>query len=155
MIFIQRFNEMLLEVVAEVNTTAGKRIGKVILSPTEQRLVKKLDNVSGLALAVKMPDVDSDIQTIDDYSENNHCLMFLLEKVDPGKFSESEELAHYAAIQKVMQRFKELILERGLNGNACGGEETLSKAFRTEWEYQIYGGFNGMSLSFDLQDFQL
>jgi len=50
---------------------------------------------------------------------------------------------------------KEWILNHGLNSSEDDGGETLAKTIRTEWEYQIYGGFNGMSISFDLKDFSL
>jgi len=154
MIPVIRFNEFFLELKAEVNETVSKQISNVICSPTEQHLIKKLKDSNGLILAVKMPDSDSNIENSDNFSEANHCIVFLIEKVDPGQYYDSNELAHYASIQETMRKLKELILTHGLNGNICG-EETLSKNFRTEWEYQIYGGFNGLSISFDLKDFAL
>lgn len=154
MISILRFDAFISQAVDAVNAFALTQIKSVKLSPTESALIKKLSDTSGLVLAVKFPDADSNISSIDEYNEANHCLLFLLEKVDPGKFSKQKELEHYDNIQKVMQKVKEFILESGLNGSLDEGE-TLSKPFRTEWEYQIYGGFNGLSISFDLKDFRL
>lgn len=154
MIPLLRYTAFLKGVLESVNTRHEKKINKTIFAPTESSLIKKLSDVSGLVLAVKFPDSDSDISTADDYAEANHCLLFLLEKVDPGKFSATKELEHFEQIQQVMRSVKEMILEAGLNGN-IGDDETLSKPFRTEWEYQIFGGFNGLSISFDLKDFRL
>ena len=154
MIPILRYKEFLEGVYQKVNALHEKKINKTIFAPTESSLIKKLSDASGLILAVKFPDTDSDISSADEYAEANHCLLFLLEKVDPGKFSSEKEMVHFGKIQEIMRSVKELILEAGLNGN-IGGDETLSKPFRTEWEYQIFGGFNGLSISFDLKDFRL
>lgn len=133
----------------------GKEIDTVILSATEAHLVKKISDKLGILLAFKMPDADSYIRTADDYAENNHCLLYLLEKINPSNIDEENETFHYAKIQHIMKLIKEWILEHGLNGSEDDGEETLHKTFRTEWEYQVFAGFNGMSIGFDLTDFSL
>lgn len=181
MIDITRFNEMLLELQAEVNsnidastltykngywvydpinasndgTNDGKGIDHIILSPTESHIVKKLSDKKGICLAVKLADADSNIESTDNYSEQNHQLFFIIEKCNPGDFTDQTEREHYQKLQIVMRLVKEYLKQIGLNGMDCGGDETLSKPFHTEWEYQTYGGFNGLSISFDLQDFRL
>lgn len=181
MIDITRFNEMLIELKADVNskfdssklaykngywvydplraggngTTEGRAIDQIILSPTESHIIKKLSDKKGICIAVKMADADSNIETIDNYSELNHQLFFVLEKCNPGDFTDQTEREHYQKMQLITRLVKEYLKSIGLNGIDCGGEETLSKPFHTEWEYQTYGGFNGMSISFDLQDFRL
>jgi hypothetical protein len=155
MIPIIRFHEMLLDLQADVNSLEdAPPIEQVIVSPTEAHLVHKLKDSSGIVLAVKMADSDTDIKSPDNYSENNHCLFYLLEKVDPGEHDNRRERDHYAKMQHIAKLVKEWLLEQGLNGNLCAGDETLSKPFRTEWEYQ-YEGHNGLSISFDLKDFSL
>jgi hypothetical protein len=184
MISINRFHEMLLELKSDVNNLIspgrwilkdgywidegiwdddgawmdgnkyGRMIDEIMVSPTEKHLVHKLKDTQGIVLAVKMPNSDTDIASVDNYSENNHCLFFLIEKIDPGEHDNSLEREHYAKIQSIMKFVKEWLLDRGLNGNVCGGDETISKPFHTEWEYQ-YEGHNGLSISFDLKDFAL
>lgn len=181
MIDITRFNEMLLELQSDVNNridqsklafkkgywvydalnasvdknSEGKQIDHIIISPTEGHIVKKLKDRKGICLAVKMADADSSIESEDNYSEQNHQLFFLIEKCNPADFTDQLEREHYQKMQYVMRLVKEYLKSIGLNGDACGGNETLSKPFHTEWEYNIYGGFNGLSISFDLQDFRL
>jgi hypothetical protein len=154
MIPILKYQSFLQSVTQRVNTLHKKKISKTILAPAESSLVKKLKDESGIILAIKFPAADSDISTADDYAEANHCLLFLIEKVDPGKFSADEEIQHYGDLQQIMSSVKELLLEAGMNGD-IDDEVVLSKTFRTEWEYQILGGFNGLSISFDLKDFRL
>lgn len=157
MIPVKRLREMLLELRSEVNSSSEveKLIEHIIVSPTEKHLTNKLKDKSDLILAVKMPDSDTDAINADNYGEVNHNLFYLVEKVDPGKMTDNDELNHFSAIQKTMTLVKEWLFKRGLNGNVCGGDETVSKPFRTEWEYQTFGGFNGLSISFDLKDFSL
>lgn len=142
---------------AEWNDTPvlGKKIDQVLVSATEAHIIKKVKDKNGIVLASKMPDTDSEIRTADEYLENNHCLIFLFEKINPGSINDVVERQHYAKIQDIMKLVKEWILNHGLNSSEDDGGETLSKTIRTEWEYQIYGGFNGLSISFDLKDFSL
>lgn len=181
MIDITRFNEMLLELQAYVNNSLdagmlsqkngywvydtlqanadgvqeGKQIDHVIVSPTESHMVKKLSDRKGICLAVKMADSDTVMETADNYREENHQLFFVLEKCSPGDFTDQTEREHYRKMQEVARLVKEYLQRIGHNGVDCGGEETLSKPFHTEWEYQIYGGYNGLSISFDLEDYRL
>lgn len=162
MINIIRFKEFLAELKAEVNSAliandadfAGQ-IGDVILSPTESHLIKKIKDKSGIVLAVKMADSDTEIDSVDNFSEHDHELLFILEKIDPASQSDDVEAETYAKLQTIMAEVKANIMDKGLNGTICGDEEKLSKPFKTEWEYQVFGGFNGLSVSFDLQNFRL
>jgi len=126
-----------------------------LISPTEQHLVKKIADKKGIILAVKMPDADAQVEDADNYSEMNHQLFFLLEKIDPGSHKDTTETMHYAKMQAIMKLVKEYALEHGLSSVVRDGNELLAKPFKTEWEYQVYGGFNGISVSFDFQDFEL
>ena len=181
MIPIIRFNEFLLEMQAEVNallaeqtfvwrnnawvytggydavtgSNTGKLIDTIIISPTETHLIKKIKESTGIVLAVQLAQSDTEAESVDNYSENDNELFFILEKTDPSAFTDQNEQYHYAKLQLVMKLVKEYILSRGLNGNACGGDETISKPFHTEWEYSAFGGFNGLSVSFNLKNFEL
>jgi len=139
----------------EEGTCEGRGINHILLSPTESHIIKKLSDRKGICLAVKMADSDSNIGSVDNYSEQNHQLFFILEKCGPGDFTDQTEREHYAKMQYITRLVKEYLLNHGLNGIDCGGDETLSKPFHTEWEYQIYGGFNGLSISCDIEDFRL
>ena len=138
-----------------VKPVLGKVIDHILISPTESHLIKRLSDKKGIVLAVKMPDADANVEDSDNYSEMNHQLFFLLEKIDPGTHNDTVETAHYAKMQAIMKLVKEYALDHGLSSITRDGDELLAKPFHTEWEYQVYGGFNGISVSFDLQDFEL
>jgi len=137
------------------NVLLGKVIDHVIISPTESHLIKKIADKKGIVLAVKLPDADAVIESVDNYSDMNHMLLFLLEKVDHSAHKNAIETAHYAKIQAIMKLVKEYILHHGLNSNVFNGDETLDKPFHSEWEYNTFGGYNGLSVSFDLANYDL
>lgn len=156
MIHIKRYRELINTVVTNVNAQlVGDKISDFILSPTEQQATKKISDKPGILILAKMPPTSSEILSKDDYSENNQCLIFILKKVDISAVDDNDEIEIYADLQGIMQLVKQEILNLGMNNGITSETETLSKPFRTEWEYQIYGGFNGLSLSFDLRDFEL
>jgi hypothetical protein len=166
MIPVNELNEMLIELKAAVNIrlfdtdvdfiapSVNPEIKSIVLSPNEAHLIKTLKDKPGVILAVQLAPSDTDVKNEDNYSEHDNELFYILEKVDPGRMSDKEERNHYAKLQLVMQFVKDYLFERGVNGNVCGGNEKVSKPFHTEWEYQVYGGFNGLSVSFKLENFQ-
>lgn len=137
-------------------TVFGGGIDHVEIAATESHLLKKLNGLNGIVLGVKMPDTDGKIDSVDNYSEDNNMLVFVLEKIADGILTKEMELQHYAKLQMVMKLVKEYFLESGMNALMPDDEQpTLSKPFRTEWEFNQFGGFNGLSVSFDLEDFSL
>lgn len=185
MISLIRFNQFLLELQSVVNegiaddlfvykhgmwiyngkvseelnsdNNRGKCIDHIVIAASESNLVKKIKDLSGVILALKMPDADTEMESVDNYCELNHQLLFLLEKVNDGQLTAESETFHYAKIQYIIKLVKEYMLSCGLNGWSLSesNDETLAKPFHSEWEYNQFGGFNGMSISFDLKDFSL
>ena len=49
-----------------------------------------------------------------------------------------------------MEKVKELIKT---DITSCSYSYKAPKNIKTEWEYNIYGGFSGMSIGFDLKDY--
>lgn len=153
-----RFNDILSNLQSDVNVDlddSGLSIAHIIVAVSDSQIGKKVSGKSGVLLIAKMPSATSDIRTVDDYSEDNQCLIFVLEKQEPSTTTDQKELEHYAKVQRIMRAVKEWIMNHGLNDGQDNETETLSKPFRTEWENQVYGNFNGLSLSFDLKDFEL
>ena len=146
--------------VSDINSDEkpiGKKIDHIVIAATESNLVKKIKDLDGVILALKMPDTDTEMESVDNYWEMNHQLLFLLEKINDGQLKPDSETFHYAKIQYIMKLVKEYMLSCGLNGWSLSesNDETLAKPFHAEWEYNQFGGFNGMSIIFDLKDFSL
>ena len=156
MIQLTQLQETLAEMRGAVNQalTAQKlTIAEVVLSATESHMVKKLGDKKGILVAVKMPDADARMESADNYSEMNHILLFVLKKADLSGLTNQGEADMYNQLQSVTAKIKEWFVARGGDGNLCGADTEMQQKIRTEWEYNVFGGFYGLSISFDLRDF--
>ena len=145
MINIQRYREMLEERVNKVSRT---KIDGTVIAVSEKHLVKKLRDCTGLMLCANYPDAVSQGNE-DNYRERNSLLLFLIEKVPSGQETDEEELLHYARIQQVMQLLKNKLREMDFFCGEVEGAESMT----VEWEYDVFGGWNGMSIGLNLVDY--
>lgn len=148
MINIQRYREMLAELKERVNKASRTKIDGTVIAVSEKHLVRKLRDVRGLMLCANYPDAVSQGNE-DNYRERNSLLLFLIEKVPSGQETDEEELLHYARIQQVMQLLKTGLREMDFFCGEADGAERMT----TEWEYDVFGGWNGMSLGLELTDY--
>lgn len=148
MINIQRYREMLVELKERVNKVSRTKIDGTVIAVSEKHLVKKLKDSMGLILCANYPDAVSQ-GTEDNYRERNSLLLFLIEKVPSGQETDEEELLHYARIQQVMQLLKNKLREMDFFCGEVDGAESMT----VEWEYDVFGGWNGMSIGLNLVDY--
>ena len=148
MINIQRYREMLVELKERVNKVSRTKIDGTVIAVSEKHLVKKLRDCTGLMLCANYPDAVSQGNE-DNYRERNSLLLLLIEKVPSGQETDEEELLHYARIQQVMQLFKTKLREMDFFRGEVEGAESMT----VEWEYDVFGGWNGMSIGLNLVDY--
>lgn len=148
MINIQRYREMLAELKERVNKVSRTKIDGTVIAVSEKHLVKKLKDSMGLILCANYPDAVSQGNE-DNYREQNSLLLFLIEKVPSGQETDEEELLHYARIQQVMQLLKTKLREMDFFCGEVDGAESMT----VEWEYDVFGGWNGMSIGLNLVDY--
>ena len=148
MINIQRYREMLVELKESVNKVSRTKIDGTVIAVSEKHLVKKLRDCTGLMLCANYPDAVSQGNE-DNYRERNSLLLFLIEKVPSGQETDEEELLHYACIQQVMQLLKTKLREMDFFCGEVDGAESMT----VEWEYEVFGGWNGMSIGLNLVDY--
>lgn len=148
MISILEYREMMLELKERVNAVSETKIDGVAIAVSEKHLVKKLKDSDGLILCSNYPDSTSTGDK-DNYSEQNTMLLFLLEKVPSGQETDEDELLHYASIQRVMQLLKIQLREMDFACGDISGAESIT----TEWEYDVFGGWNGLSIGLKLNDY--
>lgn len=148
MINIQEYREKLIELKERVNKDSRTKIDGIVIAVSERHLVKKLKDSTGLVLCSNYPDAVSDGGK-DNYTDNNSLVLFLLEKVSAGQETDEEELLHYARMQEVMQRLKAELRDMDF---ACG-ELAGAEKITTEWEYDVFGGWNGLSVGLKLEDY--
>lgn len=153
MIKITEFNDLLTQMVTALNTDATNnnldvaQIKGHVLVASDKHLVKRLSDNSGVWLAVTIPSADPETANEDNVAENNIVWIFILEKVDPGSFSASEEIEHYQKIQDVTTAVKNWLRDEKLAGNEYLEYLNL-QSLHTDPEYQ-FGGWNGWSINFN------
>ncbi len=151
MIDVLRYTEMVQEIRGKVNADLlpEEQITGVIVSPKEEHLVKKLGDREGVQLCSNYPSCDTTVENSDRWGSDNQCLFFVLEKVSPGSQTDGDELEHYAKLQKIMELVKKVLMGDNFS---CDYSFDIPHQIRTEWEYNTYGGFNGLSIGFNLKD---
>lgn len=147
MIDIIRYREYLIELQRAVNEQSEKKIDEIVMATKEGHLTKKLKDKAGLILCANYPD-SSYKGNSDSYIEKNQVLFFLLEKVASGSEDNDAEIQHYAEIQRVMH-----LLKAELQQNSSCAKIDADEDMITEWEYDIFGGYNGLSLGVKLKDY--
>jgi len=156
MIKLKNFKAFLSDMLAQVNAQIAELepaiapIGIAIVSVSEAHAIKRLKDAPGVVLLAKLYDTDTRTDgSNDNYAEINHMLIYVMLKMSASEFSNEQEDDKYAELQQTMSLVKEYIMERKM----C--DARLDKAFRTEWEYNVFGGYNGLSITFDLKDYSL
>lgn len=150
MVDIKRFREWLIELKENVNEQAKDvQIEGIALAVREGHIIRKLRDRRGVILCAKYPDttVNGDA---DNFSSDNDMVLFLLEKVPSGSQSDEDELAHYAALQQLMLALRNLLMDSPF---VCDTGMQVTTGLSIEWEYDIFGGWNGLSIGFKLQDY--
>jgi hypothetical protein len=129
-------------------------IQSLLFAANERHLIKKIDDCDGVILASSLPSSNSGNNDYDNIKEKNRCVLFILEKINPGDQNETEELEHYSKMQSITKKVKDKLLERRDSEDSIFPllAEVDESSFRTESEYQIYGGHNGYSIGFDIID---
>lgn len=151
MINLLRFREWLLELKEKINQAVeAPQIDGIALAVHEGHIIRKLRDRRGILLCGKYPDAQVN-GGADAFSTDNQMLLFLLEKVPSGQHNDEEELAHYASLQTLMASLKTELLDGQM---MCDDSVRLTSSLTIEWEYDIFGGWNGLSVSFKLEDFE-
>lgn len=148
MIDILRYREILAELKETVNARSETAIECVVIAVSDKHLMKKLKDKSGLVLCANYPDAEMKGEE-ENYKEDNRLLLFLLEKVASGSETDEEELLHYARIQQVMKLLKEELRRMDFVCGEISGADEIG----TEWEYDVFGGFSGLSIGLKLTDY--
>ena len=68
-----------------------------------------------------------------------------------GQLNDEDELSHYAALQQLMVSLRDYLMS---NPFVCDNEMQVTTDLNIEWEYDIFGGWNGLSIGFKLRDYE-
>lgn len=147
MIPISRFREWCIELMNEVNADE-KHLSHFVMGVEEGHIIKKLKDRKGVCLCVNYPDaVGSGAD--DNATDVQPLYFFVVEKANPGSQTDDEEMLHYGKLQDIMCLLRGAV-RAAAQQNCIGVEVDMND--KVEWEYQIFGGFNGLSLGVKVTD---
>ena len=87
------------------------------------------------------------------FQSEGECLVMVLEKMPEDYQGTESEFESYSKLQQLMIEIVRLLTNYDGFGNFCDkGEVDYSRPLVVEWEYNTYGGFNGLSVTFKLKD---
>lgn len=141
MINILQFRELCIELQHKVNAITDSQIDTVVMAVREEHMVKKLQNKLGITLCVSYPDAQSS-GTEDNYTDNQQAFFFVVKRLAPGQLDDETEITTYAELQDIMLNLRDVIRDYYSECMGIIPEES----YKIEWEYQIFGGVNGLSM---------
>lgn len=148
---IKRYYEQLVEWYSTINSRhEDMPISGIRMAVREGQMNKKLKDCAGVWLCSNYPDFSVSAEE-DNLSADYGILVYLVEKVPSGSMTSVQELEFYNRMQQLMGELMELIVSSNWG---CMGLEIVPQ-LRVEWEYDIFGGFSGLSVSFHAKDAQV
>jgi len=120
---------------------------------SEDHLVKKLKDKTGIILAAVIPSADPSSPDPDNLKEYNICYIFVVDKPDHTNVTDNSELTSYENLQNAITDVKERMLADKVDTSMeCTLMHRLDEdSLHTDPEYNIFGGYNGYSLSFRVE----
>lgn len=152
MIPINDYRQFVAELINYARQAAGIAAPVSIrLAVTESQLISLLKDQTGIVVAGNIP--GADISFSNWFSSEGECLLMVLEKMPEDYQGTEKEFERYALLQRLMTEIVRLLTNfDGFDRFCDKGEIDLSRPLSIEWEYNEYGGFNGLSVSFRLKD---
>lgn len=121
------------------------------LAVTETQLVNLVKDKAGIVVAGNIP--GAEISKSSWFQSEGECLIMVLEKMPEDRQGTEAEFESYAKLQQLMIEIVRLLINYSGFGSLCDkGEVDYSRPLVVEWEYNTYGGFNGLSVTFKLKD---
>lgn len=122
------------------------------LAVTESQLVNLLKDLDGVVVAGNIPGADISNQSSWFQSEGE-CLLMVLEKMPEDYQGTEREYTRYGQLQHLMESIVRLLTNYDGFDQICDkGTVDYTRPLTIEWEYNTYGGFNGLSVTFRLKD---
>ena len=152
MIPINDYRQFVSELVNSAKTAAKIDDDITIrLAVTESQLVNLLKDKAGIVVAGNIP--GAEISKGDWFQSEGECLIMVLEKMPEDRQGTEAEFGSYSKLQQLMIEIVRLLTNYDGFDSICDkGEVDSSRPLVVEWEYNTYGGFNGLSVTFKLKD---
>lgn len=155
MIPINDYRQFIAELVNYAKQEADfKEDTTIRLAVTESQLVNLLKDQPGVVVAGNIPGAEISNAT-GWFKSEGECLLMVLEKMANDRQGTEKECERYAQLQRLMTEIVKLLINADGFDRFCDkGEMDYARPIVVEWEYNTYGGFNGLSATFMLKDNQ-
>ncbi len=122
----------------------------VVAAMNEGQLITLLKDRSGILLCGNVPGAEL---TRKSYIESEaQCILYILEKSPKDRQGTDWEFGRFAVLQHLMSKLCEILLGADAFSMLCESGKMTVDSLNVEPEYNIYGGFNGWSVTFRLPD---
>ena len=119
---------------------------------TEDHIIRRLKDTTGTVIAMTYPSSDDISKGINNVGDIDTIFIWAIEKINPSDVDDNSEIAHFAKMKEMMSDIKKYLRNKKLQG--CNILQYLNeKSFHVDPEYQVFGGWNGYSLSFTLNSY--
>lgn len=150
MIAINDYRQFFAELVAAASNKSGVEVDKTRLAVTETQLINLLKDQKGIVVAGNIPSFDVTYGSY--WLSSGECIIYVLEKMPEDYQGTDREFERYADLQRLMSVMLQYVSGETMQQFCDQGELDISQGIRVEWEYNTFGGFNGLSAVFRLKD---
>lgn len=150
MIAINNYRQFIAELTAVAAAKCETDVPRIRLAVTEEQLINLLKDMPGIVVAGNIP--GTDIRNNGCWMSGGECLLMILEKWSADKQGTDWEYQELGKIQQLMAAVIRLLTGEDFQKFCDQGELDYAYTISVEWEYNTYGGFNGMSVKFRLKD---
>lgn len=150
MIRINDYRQFFAELVAAASRMTEVEVSKTRLAVTETQLINLLKDQQGVVVAGNIPGFDITYNSY--WLSSGECIIYVLEKMPEDYQGTDSESDRMADLQRLMAAIVQLVSGETMQQFCDQGELDISQGVRVEWEYNTFGGFNGLSAAFRLKD---
>lgn len=153
MIPINNYRQFVIELVNYAcQATRIEATPAIRLAVTESQLINLLKDQEGIVVAGNIPGADISNGS-GWFQSEGECLLMVLEKMPEDYQGTEDEFDRYGTLQQLMVEIVRLLINADGFDRFCDkGMVDYSRPLTIEWEYNTYGGFNGLSVTFRLKD---
>ena len=151
MIPLKDYQQFVAELVAKASELCEVRVDKIRLAVSESQLVTLLKDQPGVVVAGNIPGMELS-HPVSFWLSEGECLLAVLERMPDDYQGTQRETDEYARLQRLMDQIVRLLIGEDFQEFCDKGEVDFSRPLNVEWEYNQYGGFNGLSVTFRLKD---
>lgn len=158
MIEVNLYREFMAELAAKVaqafnaefTPTPDISFAKVVPAMNEGQLITLLKDQAGIVLCGNVPGAELTKGTF--IESEAQCILYILEKSTKDRQGSGWEFDRFAVMQHLMSKLCEILMGQDAFMMLCESGQMKVDHLNVEPEYNIYGGFNGWSVTFKLPD---